>query len=176
MEFLLNNWPDILMLVSIFLIGITGWKRPSRQCISLLVISEQCISYFVYFCLFTTPLLLKITSGTIYICLYFVIVNFKIIDKSISWIAKFYLFTGIYHLLMAIEPFVLSNFNSNLTPYLYSAHWFFNIFVNLSIISLVIFGGSFGKRRTKHAVFDCDNNYIEHYHFVDNKIAHKRKW
>ena len=173
--FISYYWPDLLMLFGIFLLSFLCWKRPTRKEIALVVIGEQCLTYLVYWYV-ENALALRVCYGFMYVCIYFVVANFRYSDKSICIISRAYLFIGIYHFLMVLEPVVIEIFweDGHVIPYLNYAHQIFNITINILIILLVMFGGSFGSRR-KRNLHDFSHCCFGFAAGLDNKPINQRK-
>lgn len=149
MEFIFQNWADLVLVFVLSLLFVVSWKRERRRSIAFTVITEQCLTYVLFMYLLFFPIGLKLALGTLYIGVYWFTKNLKDKDLSISAIAKIYLFVGVYHMLLAFEPFLIDlMFNSKgVLPYVDLAHHTINIISNLLIVGLVIFGGQTGERK-----------------------------
>lgn len=180
LEYFSDNFGDIFLILTIFILFFVRAIRINRRSLSLIILAEYCFSYLLYYSLFSSPFILKVSLGFLYICM-FLGVSLIGSGLSIRIISKIYFGIGIYHFLLALEPFLIKLLfvqSQNIIYYIDAIHLFVNFSSNIAIIFLVVFGG-YGNGCRKHNIYAdcfCDSEYINNYRYSitnQNKKAEK---
>lgn len=172
----LENYGNFFLLVTITILFLVFKFRSDRRALSLVVLTEQCLASLMYYSLFSTPFILKISLGFLYMGT-FLAAGLIGNGTSTRIISKIYFGVGAYHFLLALEPlFVKWLFvnTQNIVYYIDSLHLLINFSANIVILGLVVFGGSVGGSRKRGIYADCfrRTKYSDNYR---NSIANQNK-
>ena len=165
----LDNYGDMFLVLTIIILFLICALRVNRRALSLVVLAEQCLAYLLYYSLFSNPFILKVSLGFLYIGTFLAASLFGT-GLSTRIISKIYFGVGIYHFLLALEPFLIKWLfvnTQNIVYYIGTLHLVVNFSANIAIIGLVLFGGYGGGSRKHRIHADCfgDSEYADNYSY-----------
>ena len=153
----LNNNGDLIAVSTILFLFLNTFLQKKHYLLSMIVITEQCMTYLLFYAFYSFPFILKLNLGLLYLAVFFFI---SMISSSFSKraISKIYFGIGVYHLLLAMEPIAIGYLfgsNEKVTMYIHSINLLINVMANLAILLLVVFGGHISGSRRHYLLDDC---------------------